>query len=67
MIELKPCPFCGGDGSLNTNVNAKIVFGSCWDCGARSLVIQYKDRLTDKDIADAIEAWNRRVNDVTAN
>ena len=56
MSELKPCPFCGGDGSLNTNVNAKIVFGSCWDCGARGLVIQYKDRLTDKGIADAIEA-----------
>ena len=61
MAELKPCPFCGGDGSLSTNVNAKIVFGSCWDCGARGQVVQYKDHLSDEDITKAIELWNGRV------
>lgn len=60
MAELKPCPFCGGDGRLRTNVNAGIVFGSCWVCGARGSVVQYTDRLTDSHIQEAIEAWNRR-------
>lgn len=60
MDELKPCPFCGGDGSLSTNVNAKIVFGSCLVCGARGSVIQYKDRLTNNHIQEAVEEWNRR-------
>lgn len=58
VVELKPCPVCGGDGSLNTNVNAKIVFGSCWDCGARGQVVQYKDHPTDEDIMKAIKLWN---------
>ena len=63
MADLKPCPFCGHDGSLSTNVNARIIFCSCWVCGARGSVVQYVDRATDKDIAKAIEAWNRRVGD----
>ena len=66
MAELKPCPCCGGDGALSTNVNAKIVYGSCWDCGARGPVVQYKDRCSDEDIAEAIDRWNRRPPEVKA-
>ena len=65
MAELKPCPFCGGDGSLNIRISSKIVFGSCWECGARGSVIQYKgDRPMDYHLQEAIEAWNKRaIND----
>lgn len=65
MADLKPCPFCGGDGSLDTHVNAKIVFCSCWVCGARGQAVQYKERLTDEDIAKAIEAWNGRADNAS--
>ena len=60
MAELKPCPFCGGDGGMTTNVQSKIVFASCWDCGARGRAVRWEDRLTDEKITEAIEAWNRR-------
>ena len=59
-IELKPCPFCGGEGSLSTNVNAKIIYGSCWVCGARGQVVLYKDYPTDEDITEAIKLWSER-------
>ena len=60
MPELKPCPFCGGDGGVSININSKIVFGSCYDCGARGFAVKYEGRLTDTVLAEAFEAWNRR-------
>lgn len=60
MTELKLCPFCGGDGSLSLNIQCKVVFGSCWVCGAQGPRIQYKDNLTDIDIDLAVREWNRR-------
>lgn len=47
MIELKPCPFCGG--------RALIAYDHwiyCADCNAESTFYE--------DLNDAIEAWNRR-------
>ena len=64
MAELKPCPFCGGDGSMSINMKEKIVFGSCWVCGARGSVIQYKgDIPSEKDIDEAQATWDRRAGD----
>ena len=60
MSELKPCPFCGGAGSLKTMVSTKSIFAICLACGAIGPFIRYKHRATDEDIAKAIEAWNRR-------
>ena len=60
-MELKPCPFCGGDGSLSIVISEGKLFGCCWVCGARSSVVRIRERPTDADIAKAIEAWNRRV------
>lgn len=60
MMEIKPCPFCGGDGAITCNINSKIVFGMCCDCGARGQVVKYDEYLTDIDMQEAIERWNRR-------
>ena len=58
--ELKPCPFCGGEGELITrgthkwsrvavNTQCHILCGGCWATGP-----------IGKTAADAIAAWNRR-------
>ena len=62
MDELRPCPFCGGDGSLSVGIEEKTVYGSCWTCGARGSGIRYKNRPSVEDVEKAIRAWNRRVN-----
>ena len=59
--ELKSCPFCGGEGSIQEHVF--IGFSStygivCLDCGAKSR--QFFDTKQE-----AIDAWDRRVNDDT--
>lgn len=60
MAELIPCPFCGGDGSMSIVISAKILYGSCWVCGARGPVVTYKDYPTDEDIIAASDGWNGR-------
>jgi Lar family restriction alleviation protein len=62
-MELKSCPFCGGDGSVSFDLKSEIIFGSCWGCGARGGVIKCLEGIpTDADFLDALEAWNRREN-----
>ena len=60
-MELKPCPFCGGDGGITFDAKSAIIFGSCYDCGARSQAFKFKGFPTDGIYTDALEAWNRRV------
>lgn len=55
MEELKPCPFCGGVGTLHSINCCKTIYAVCMNCGTRT--IDY-----DKTIK-AIEAWNRRYKD----
>lgn len=52
MTEIKPCPFCGGQGELQ---GKRTFYVECKVCDVR----------TDKYARPkfAIEAWNRRVND----
>ena len=59
--ELKPCPFCGRTDSLHID---RYQSNGCWwayvectECLATGPVGKLKK--------DAIEAWNRRVNDVS--
>lgn len=54
--ELKPCPFCGGKASYDTNGSTYWVI--CLGCGARSRITCF-DR--DKGRRALAEAWNRRV------
>ena len=56
MAELKPCPFCGGDGVIvKYKLSEKIPFES-WRayCPKCSHCTYYREE------KDAIEAWNRR-------
>ena len=65
MSELKPCPFCGSDDlvmssreayALMTGKRMEFYRVKCDTCGA----------MVDNDFGDtdeAIEAWNRRVDD----
>ena len=56
MTELKPCPFCGGEGVLQEHVfhGYSSTYGVvCFDCCAET-----KQFFTDKNVA--IRAWNRR-------
>lgn len=80
MIELKPCPFCGGQAKFFTKVNdAKNTsigwfFGIfCTECGVTTPKTNYYTEVSlagsgeieipRDDRLEAIEAWNRRVDD----
>ena len=58
MTDLKPCPFCGGEGSAYQVLDYPEKIGPrfsviCNDCGA-SVTTIFQSEWT------AIEAWNRR-------
>ena len=59
--ELKPCPFCGGEATLD-HVNGS--HGELWDifCSTRSCEIRPCTVWFTTE-QDAIEAWNRRVSE----
>jgi len=52
--ELKPCPFCGGPGTLHAPRGALGAWISCAGCGLEG------PTETGVTEADATEAWNRR-------
>ena len=53
MKEIKPCPFCGGEGELIIESGWSI-WVSCKSCGAEGAWVD-----TNED--DAIDKWNMRV------
>ena len=53
MTELKPCPFCGGKAERCYGLGEHWVKCSCCDASIR--MNSFKE--------NAIEDWNRRVND----
>ena len=52
-MELKRCPFCGGNNIMVSN-------WGLWRCWCMDCLAKSADEIRKKD---AIEAWNRRVND----
>lgn len=59
MAELKPCPFCGGEAHLieYSVIGFPVEYGvKCEKCSAMT----YPKWIT---AMQAVEAWNRRVND----
>lgn len=69
MTELKPCPFCGGKAMIKTSVailNPKCATAMCYceKCNASGKL--FEDNNHDGTfIYEAIEAWNRRIDDDT--
>lgn len=56
--ELKPCPFCGGESHSGFYAARHKIdeyyMVMCWNCFARTI---------GETVDEAIEAWNRRVED----
>ena len=59
MDKLKPCPFCGGETVVSGHHNrfTEWYLCSCPKCHISQTSSEYSFRY------EAIEAWNRRVND----
>ena len=64
MVELKPCPFCGGEARLYVNDGIRVL---CTDCKASSVILcdtfDMAGRPYGRSTERVIEAWNRREND----
>lgn len=74
MIELKPCPFCGGAPQLEKKhrafINAqstRVALVRCRVCNARSGRFELRDygctNSSSEANAAAAAAWNRRASD----
>lgn len=71
MIELKPCPFCGGNAKLDYDTHLghgekyNVYFVKCKECGARGgRFDDFYGTPKENAITDAIMAWNKRENAV---
>lgn len=63
MIELKPCPFCGGEARLFVNNGVRVI---CPNCQASTKVMidgEYGRNIKIDAISSVVEAWNRRTSD----
>lgn len=74
-MELKNCPFCGGEAYLEEShrafiggVTSRVAFVRCKKCNARSgrfELAAYGHTKNSVDAnTDAVKAWNRRTNNV---
>ena len=62
MAELKPCPFCGGKAKFIYSMPYSAIV--CKKCKVITKVfVDYYEQQDGKE--EAIEAWNRRVEDGT--
>lgn len=68
-ITLKPCPFCGGEGTLCKNKKSdgygtyEVAFIECEECGCSSGTYIIDGHFGSKTtVQDAVDAWNRRPN-----
>lgn len=59
MIELKPCPFCGGKARLFVSNGVRVL---CPKCGATTRILVDGERGGTSAVEDVIKAWNRRKN-----
>ena len=64
-MELKPCPFCGGEvyekgGRCDYGKKVMTLDLLCNKCGT---IFKFKSRWSENPYAEAIEAWNRRTDD----
>ena len=64
-MELKPCPFCGGDieergGQCNYGKKTMTLYLKYEECGT---IFKFKSKWLMNPYKEATEAWNRRVGD----
>lgn len=64
-MELKPCPFCGGEiyeVGVRCNYGKKVITLDllCDKCGS---IFKLRSKWSENPYAEAIEAWNRRYDD----
>ena len=57
MIELKPCPFCGGEARLFVDDGVRVL---CNKCHASSEILVDSEYYKTSAVEKVIEAWNRR-------
>ena len=57
LLDIAPCPFCGGQGSLCKH--DETVYVGCLSCFARGESFTVSADICAND--EAIKAWNRRV------
>lgn len=71
MKELKPCPFCGSKGEMRCDkkpdMNGYFVYSYVVDCSRFDCPASYMIGNDFDTEAEAIEAWNRRINDERRN
>lgn len=64
MIELKPCPFCGGEPYFRTPLHKRaeyIMMIECKRCGANPYAIFVSEVYDEEYRKEAVaEFWNRR-------
>lgn len=63
MIELKPCPFCGGQAKLYVNSGVRV---TCNNCNCQTPILrdgEYLKGVGDTAVSRVIKKWNRRVNE----
>lgn len=53
MEQLKPCPFCNGEATITLCIKQIVI--SCKNCSAV---------IIEKTAQEAIEAWNRRADNL---
>ena len=59
MIDLKPCPFCGGEARLFVSDGVRAL---CAKCRASSKILVDSECYKTRAVEKVIEAWNRRTN-----
>lgn len=57
MIELKPCPFCGGKARLFVGDGVRVI---CSKCYAGTMIQRDSVESESNSVKTVVEAWNRR-------
>lgn len=60
MIELLPCPFCGGEAHVFSGDGVKVVCDTCFNQTMARTDLSYSNSGKNNALEAVIEAWNRR-------
>jgi hypothetical protein len=57
MVELKPCPLCGGKARLFVSGGVRVI---CSKCYVGTMILTDNMEYESNAVETVIEAWNRR-------